>query len=89
MVNLAENSSFAIALEPLMKRIQPKADSLLELLMFPQGLAVRTIDARVEWTSKSRSSGQKSCTRVKRMNRQTWLNLTARKQCRLRLIELK
>ncbi len=30
-----------------MRRFQPEVDSLFELLMFPQGLAVRTIDARV------------------------------------------
>lgn len=31
-----------------MRRAQPETDSLFEVLMFPEGLAVRTIDARVD-----------------------------------------
>ena len=49
-MSLSEYSSFAIASGLLMRLIQPNGGTLLELLMFLQSLAVRTIDARVWWT---------------------------------------
>ena len=45
---MTEFSGFAIGCEPCRRRLQLKTDRLFELLVFPQGLAVRTIDARVD-----------------------------------------
>lgn len=63
-----------------MRRLHPKVDSLLELLMFLQGLAMRTIDARVGGQGSRAAPVTKAGTRVKSVNERICLNEDARKQ---------
>lgn len=61
-----------------MRRMQPKADSLFDFLMFPQGLVVRTIDARVDGRGRA-APVTKAKTRVKSVNMPLCLSQDTRK----------